>query len=44
MQTNLRGRDFIGDTDWTREEIETALDVAFDLKRMRAEPSPCLPA
>ena len=36
MQTNLRGRDFIGDTDWTREEIETALDVAFDLKRMRA--------
>lgn len=36
MQTNLRGRDFIGDTDWTREEIETALDVAFDLKRKRA--------
>ncbi len=36
MQTGLRGRDFIGDTDWTREEIETALDVAFDLKRKRA--------
>ena len=36
MQTGLRGRDFIGDTDWTREEIETALDVAWDLKRKRA--------
>ncbi|MFN8499734.1 MAG: ornithine carbamoyltransferase [Anaerolineae bacterium] len=36
MQTGLRGRDFIGDTDWTKEEIETALDVAFDLKRKRA--------
>src|SRR5919202_1842395 len=44
MQTNLRGRDFIGDTDWTREEIETALDVAWDLKRKRAlnQPHPLL--
>lgn len=44
MKTGLRGRDFIGDTDWTREEIETALDVAFDLKRKRAlgEPHPYL--
>ena len=36
MQTNLRGRDFIGDMDFTREEIETVLDVAWDLKRQRA--------
>ncbi|OGO40288.1 MAG: ornithine carbamoyltransferase [Chloroflexi bacterium RBG_16_57_9] len=36
MQTHLRGRDFIGDLDWSREEIETALDVAFDLKRKQA--------
>ena len=36
MQTNLRGRDFIGDLDFTKEEVETVLDVAFDLKRKRA--------
>jgi N-acetylornithine carbamoyltransferase len=36
MQTNLRGRDLIGDLDWTREEVETALEVAFDLKRKSA--------
>ncbi len=36
MQTDLRGRDFIGDLDFSREEIETILDVAFDLKRKRA--------
>jgi len=36
MQTNLRGRDLISLQDWTREEIETVLDVAIDLKRMRA--------
>jgi N-acetylornithine carbamoyltransferase len=36
MQTNLRGRDFIGDLDFTKEEVETVLDVAFDLKRQRA--------
>jgi len=36
MQTHLRGRDMINTQDWTREEIETALDVAFDLKRQRA--------
>lgn len=36
MQTRLKGRDFIADTDWTLEEIETALDVAWDLKRSRA--------
>ena len=36
MQTNLRGRDFIGDLDFTKEEVETVLDVAWDLKRKRA--------
>jgi N-acetylornithine carbamoyltransferase len=36
MQTNLRGRDFIGDLDFSKEEVETILDVAWDLKRKRA--------
>lgn len=36
MQTNLRGRDLIGDLDFSKEEVDTVLDVAFDLKRKRA--------
>jgi N-acetylornithine carbamoyltransferase len=36
MQTDLRGRDLIGDLDFTKEEVETVLDVALDLKRKRA--------
>ncbi|NIS81659.1 MAG: ornithine carbamoyltransferase [Anaerolineales bacterium] len=36
MKTDLRGRDFICDLDFSREEVETILDVAFDLKRKRA--------
>src|SRR5215470_7706587 len=36
MQTNLRGRDFISDMDFSKEEVETVLDVAWDLKRKRA--------
>ncbi len=36
MQTNLRGRDLITTQEWTKEEIETLLDVAFQLKRERA--------
>lgn len=36
MQTNLHGRDFIGDLDFSKEEVETVLDVAWDLKRKRA--------
>ena len=36
MQTFLRGRDLIGDLDFSKEEVETVLDVAFDLKRQRA--------
>ena len=44
MQTNFRGRDFIGDLDFTKEEVETVLEVAWDLKRKRAlgEPHPYL--
>lgn len=36
MQTDLRGRDLIGDLDFSREEVETVLDVALDLKRKKA--------
>ena len=36
MQTNLRGRDLISLQEWTKEEIDTILDVAFQLKRERA--------
>jgi N-acetylornithine carbamoyltransferase len=36
MQTNLRGRDMITTQEWTRDEIDTVLDLAFDLKRARA--------
>jgi len=36
MQTDLRNRDLIGDLDFTKEEVETVLDVAFDLKRKKA--------
>src|SRR5512141_2609837 len=36
MQTDLRNRDFIGDLDFSKEDVETVLDVAFDLKRKRA--------
>jgi N-acetylornithine carbamoyltransferase len=36
MQTDLRGRDLITTQEWTKEEIDTVLDVALDLKRKRA--------
>lgn len=44
MQTNLRGRDLIGDLDFSKEEVETVMEVALDLKRKRAlgEPHPLL--
>jgi len=44
MQTNLRGRDLITLQEWTKDEIDTLLDVAFELKRDRAlgRPHPCL--
>ena len=45
MQTDLRGRDLIGDLDFSKEEVETVMDVAFDLKRKRAfRRAPRLPA
>ncbi len=44
MQTFLKGRDLISDLDFSKEEVETVLEVAFDLKRKRAlgEPHPYL--
>ena len=44
MQTDLRGRDLISTQDWSLEELETLMAVAFDLKRKRAlgEPHPYL--
>ncbi|RLD04706.1 MAG: ornithine carbamoyltransferase, partial [Chloroflexi bacterium] len=36
MQSDLRGRDLIGDLDFSKEEVETILDVAWDLKKKRA--------
>ncbi len=36
MQTGLRGRDMITTQEWTKDEIDTVLDVALDLKRRRA--------
>ncbi|MEA3308287.1 MAG: ornithine carbamoyltransferase [Chloroflexota bacterium] len=36
MITDLRGRDLICDLDFSKEEVETVLDVAWDLKRKRA--------
>jgi N-acetylornithine carbamoyltransferase len=44
MQTHLRGRDLITLQEWTKDEIDTLLDVAFSLKRDRAlgQPHPYL--
>jgi ornithine carbamoyltransferase len=36
VQTYLRGKDLITLQEWTRDEIQTLLDVAFELKRQRA--------
>ena len=36
MQTGLRGRDMIDTQDWTKDELDTVLEVSFDLKRRRA--------
>lgn len=32
MKTNLRGKDFISTQEWTKEELETVLHLASDLK------------
>lgn len=44
MQTSFFGRDFITDLDFSKEEIDTILDVAWDLKMKRAlkQPTPYL--
>jgi len=44
VQTDLRGRDMIDCQEWTKDEIDTVLDVAFALKRDRAlgQPHPYL--
>lgn len=36
MQTYLHGRDLISDLDFTKDEVESVLELAFDLKRKRA--------
>jgi N-acetylornithine carbamoyltransferase len=36
MITDLRNRDLISDLDFSKEEVETVLDVAWDLKKKRA--------
>jgi N-acetylornithine carbamoyltransferase len=36
VQTGLRGRDLIDLQEWSKDEIDTVLDVALDLKRRRA--------
>ena len=36
MQTGLSGKDLISTQDWTLEELETLMTVAFDLKLKRA--------
>jgi len=36
MQTHLRGRDMITTQEWAKDELDTVIDVAFDLKRRRA--------
>lgn len=36
MQTHLHGRDLITTQEWTKDEIDTVLDVALELKRRRA--------
>jgi N-acetylornithine carbamoyltransferase len=36
VQTHLRGQDLITLQEWTKDELDTLLDVAFQLKRERA--------
>ena len=36
MQTHLHGRDMITTQEWTKDELDTIIDVALDLKRKRA--------
>ncbi|MCG3212103.1 MAG: N-acetylornithine carbamoyltransferase [Anaerolineae bacterium] len=36
MQTYLRGKDMITTQEWTKDELDTVMNVAFELKRARA--------
>ncbi len=36
MQTHLRGKDLISTQDWTKSEVDTIMELAFELKRARA--------
>ena len=36
MQTHFRGKDMITTQEWTKDEIDTVMDLALDLKRARA--------
>jgi ornithine carbamoyltransferase len=36
MKVNLKGKDFVSLLDWSRDELETILDLAFELKRKLA--------
>ncbi|MBN1680650.1 MAG: ornithine carbamoyltransferase [Anaerolineae bacterium] len=36
MQSYLAGRDMISTQEWTKDELDTVFEVAFDLKRRRA--------
>ena len=40
VKTTLRGRDMIDTQEWSRQEIGAVLDLAFDLKRQRAQGIP----
>jgi len=40
MQTSLHGRDFIADLDFSKEEVEQVLELAWDLKRKLANREP----
>jgi len=45
MQTRFKGKHFISLQDWTKEEIDTLLEVSYDLKKKFAMgiPTPYLP-
>ncbi len=36
MQTNMRGMDMITTQEWTKDQIDTIMEVAMDLKKKRA--------
>ena len=36
MQTNMRGLDMITTQEWTKGQLDTVMDIAFDLKKKRA--------